>query len=158
MAITPEGHRALEAYIANAQRFGRPDRINIGQAVTLTDSQVEALTRILTEYWGRPYECPKVLDIKPHHGYLSRVNKDNYPPDQYVLWLVAGCSDVATVEVEEANGRPRLVISNVCDHHSKSYSLIVPVRSDTHGHVHIDDVIPKGLPPRQKKTAPSAIP
>ena len=71
---------------------------------------------------------------------------------------MTGCSDVAEVETD-ATGRPRLVIKRVMDEaRNVQFDIHVPIGSDTRGFVHVFDVIPRGLAPRQKKTAPSAIP
>lgn len=156
MAVTPEGHRALEAYVAQAA-IGGPANTTVWNAVILTDAQVAGLAEVLSAWWGRPYPCPRTLDIKPRHGYNSRVVKDDYPAEQYVLWLVAACSDVAEVATDPS-GRPRLIVPAVSDEQGRNYSLIVPVHTDSHGHVHVDDVIPKGLPPRHKKQSPRRIP
>lgn len=98
-----------------------------------------------------------LLDIKPQHGYRSRVLKDGFAGSQYVEWLVAGCSDVAEVSTDSV-GRPNLIVRPVEDGRQVAYDILVPIRSNQDGRVHIDDVIPKGLPARQKKAAPSAGP
>lgn len=157
MALTVAAHKALTMYVERADIDG-PAKQTIVRAVALTLAQKQAAELILREYWGQPsYACPSILDLKPQHGYRSRVQKDNYPSPRYVEWLVAGCADVAAVRADPS-GRPQLLVAGVEDETGHTYDLLVPIRSDVHGYVHIDDVIPKGLPPRQKKTAPSAFP
>lgn len=157
MAVIPDAHRALTIYNQRAHANG-PENLTIWDAVILTHVQQDGLTKALTEFWRRKYICPRILDIKPKHGYESRVIKDGYSGDQYVEWLVAGCSDVAVVDTNDHRGRARLAIYGVEDHHSVTYDILIPIASDAHGRVHVFDVIPRGLNPRQKKTAPSAIP
>lgn len=50
----------------------------------------------------------------------------------------------------EQNGRPHLLVSGVIDG-PNTFDIVVPIRSDALGYVHIDDVIPKGLPGRNKR-------
>ncbi|MCC8364144.1 hypothetical protein LK996_13785 [Lysobacter sp. A6] len=163
MAITADAHRWLLRYVEHVAVSGVPQNATAKQAVALTRLQQAHLTRHLTAYWGKPYECPRVLDLKPRHGYASRVLKDGFDPTDFVEWLVAGCSDVAEVAVQE-NGRPFLILPAVDARWSCDFELIVPITSDAFGYVHVFDVIPKGLPARKceqrghKKTAPSAIP
>lgn len=157
MAITASGQKALANYSRESKRRGQAFKFTISGAVVLTDAQRQGLSGVLSEFWGRTYDCPAVLDIKPQHGYRSRVEKDGYAVEDFVLWLVAGCSDVAEVSADPS-GRPRLVVRNMADDKGRDYTLIVIVSSDAHGHVHINDVIPKGLPPKHKKTDPSADP
>lgn len=152
MAITPGGLRKLEEYIEACKQAGGAVPRNIARAVALTEEQRAALTAILTAYWRKSYACPALLDIKPQHGYQSRVGKDGYDPADYLLWLVTGCSDVAAATTDPT-GRPRLEIKALNDDKGRTYDLVVIVSCDARGNVHINDVIPKGLPP-QKKTAP----
>jgi hypothetical protein len=127
-------------------------------AILLTARQHAGVSEHLAAYWGRPYVCPPVLDLKPLHGYRSRVEKDGFRPEEFVEWLVAGCSDVADVAVQP-NGRPYLIVRDISDGWPTTFDLVVPITSDHFGYVHVFDVIPKGLPARRhKKTAPSAIP
>ena len=150
-------------YVEHAALSGVPQNATAKQAVALTCLQQAQLTRHLTAYWGRPYECPRVLDLKPRHGYASRVLKDGFDPTDFVEWLVAGCSDVAEVAVQP-NGRPFLIVPAMEGRWPCRFDLVVPITSDAFGYVHVFDVIPKGLPARRrvkrghKKTAPSAIP
>lgn len=158
MAITASAQKALERYSTDAKALGRAIKYTIASAVNLTEAQRRDLTDILTHFWGKPYECPAVLDIKPQHGFQSRVEKDGYAVEDFVLWFVAGCSDVA-VAGTDGTGRPRLVVDNLTDDKGRTYSLVVIISCDAHGHVHINDVIPKGLPPRhKKKQTPRRIP
>ncbi|NUS60929.1 MAG: hypothetical protein HOQ01_08275 [Lysobacter sp.] len=163
MAITEDAQRWLMRYVEHAAVSGVAHNATAKQAVALTCLQQAHLTRHLTAYWGKPYECPRVLDLKPRHGYASRVLKDGFAPVDFVEWLVAGCSDVAEVRVQ-GNGRPYLIVPAMDGRWSCNFDLIVPITSDAFGYVHVFDVIPKGLPAqkqekrRHKKTAPSAIP
>jgi len=143
VALNPVAYRALLNYIAEVpkQPTGRPHTVTVKDAVVLTTVQQKTLETVLTAYWGKPYPCPLLLDIKPRHGYESRVLKDGYPPMKYLEWLTAGCSDVAIASAD-TKGRPRLLIP-VTDEMGQ-YRILVPLRSDTFG-VHVDDVIPLGL-------------
>lgn len=148
MAITADAHKALERYVQDCKRAKKALRWSIDKAVVLTQPQRDGLTAILTEFWARDYACPAVLDLKPQHGYQSRAIKDGYSGEDLVLWFVAGCSDVAQPQTDPS-GRPRLVVSGLNDDKGRSYDLIVIISCDAHGYVHINDVIPKGLPPRK---------
>lgn len=154
MAITHIGHTWLLNYIRDAAALGGAPKGTAKKAVVLTAAQQAGLTGLLRALWNEQYQCPAILDIKPQHGYRSRVFKDSYLPEDFVEWLVAGCSDVAEVGSQEETGRPMLIVRGVQGRWAKPFDIIVPVRSDALGYVHIDDVIPKGLPPRQKKAAP----
>lgn len=156
LAIIVAAHKALNAYLEQSQKEGKPLNVTVFGAVCLTLEQQTAVSAALTAYWCRDYRCPKILDIKPRHGYESRVLKDGFSGEQYVEWLVAGCSDVAVVSCD-GQGRPRLVVRCVQDQHPAVYDIVVPINSDAHGKVHISGMIPSGLEPRQKKTAPSAV-
>ena len=158
MVMTPDAHRWLLHYVEQARASGLPHRATAKAAVALTVRQHAQLEARLKAYWGAHYACPAVLDLKPEHGYRSRVDKDGFTPDDYVEWLVAGCSDVADVATQP-NGRPYLFVCDVHDGWDRPFDLIVPITSDHFGYVHVFDVIPKGLPARRhKKTAPSALP
>lgn len=146
MALTNSGKRALYSYVARAQATGSPEKVNIAKAVKLTFIQQTAIQKILSALWNNPnYLCPAELAIKPQHGYKSRVIKDLFPADQYGRWLELGCCDEALVDTD-ADGRPRLTFGPLLDYPNYKYTLIVPIRSDFHGSVHVDDVFPKGLP------------
>ena len=153
MAITPSAVKALQAYVARADAAGEPHKETIFSAVVLTDDQRAEISVLLAGFWKKPMDCPALVDLKPHHGYRSRVLKDGFTGAEYAEWLVAGCSDVAEVSTD-AIGRPNLIVRAVDDGRRVVYDILVPVRSNQDGHVHIDDVIPKGLPARQKKSSP----
>ena len=156
MAFTPDAHKSLQSYVAQVLASGVAHQATIRNAILLTGVQHQTLTNRLREFWGnQSYQCPFILDVKPRHGYLSRVLKDGFTPEQFAEWLVAGCSDVAEVVVDRV-GRPGLIVRSVTDERAISYDILVPVRSNISGYVHVDDVIPRGL--QGKKTAPSAIP
>lgn len=146
MGLTNGGKRALHAYIARAQASGQPEKMTIAGAVQLTKIQQASLQCILVRLWNNPkYACPAILAIKPQHGYKSRVLKDGFPADQFGAWLELGCSDQAAVDVD-GSGRPRLTFGPRRDYPEYRYDLVVPIRSDFHGSVFVDDVIPQGLP------------
>jgi hypothetical protein len=152
MAFTVGGKRALIDYVTQAAELGgEPKKFHIPNAIKLTEKQRTDLQTVLSEYWKRPYDCPHTLAIKPQHGFKSRVIKDNYPVMQYAEWLEVGCSDLAYVSTEIATGRPRLVHGPFVDFVPHTYSLVVPIQSDSHGTVHVADVIPSGLPAGAKK-------
>lgn len=66
-------------------------------------------------------------------------------------WLVLGCSDVAEVDVDHL-GRPHLVVRGVTEADSQAaYDVVVPIRSNADGFIHIDDVIPRGLAGKKKQ-------
>ncbi|MBO9748934.1 MULTISPECIES: hypothetical protein [Xanthomonas] len=147
MAFRPDAHKELIRYISSAG--GQPPRQTIRKAIILTSQQQSDLTTALRQLWGsQTYVCALQLDLKPQHGYNSRVLKDGFSGAKYVEWLVAGCSDTAVVGVEK-NGRPHLLVPGVIDG-LNTFDIVVPIRSDALGYVHIDDVIPKGLPSRNK--------
>ena len=151
MAFRPDAHRQLLRYAHDAAAKADPHKLTITGAVVLTDGQHAAILKILRDFWSQgEYTFPKSLDVKPRHGFRSRVRKDGFSPDQYVEWLVAGCSDIADVRTDE-RGRPSLIVSHVQDENRIVYDLLVPIRSAQRGYVHIDDVIPKGLPPKKKQ-------
>lgn len=77
--------------------------------------------------------------------------KDQFSGAQYIEWLVAGCSDAAVVGAAKDGSRIHLRFEPMTDYPSIIYRLEVPVRSDFHGSVHIDDVIPYGLSKGAKK-------
>jgi hypothetical protein len=157
LALTSGAVEALKIYIAQAGAAGAPHKLTIRQAVILTEAQRAEISALLAGVWKREMVCPLMLDLKPQHGYQSRVLKDGFTAEQYAEWLTIGCADVAEVSTD-ANGRPNLIVRAVVDHHSISYDVLVPIRSDAFGNVHVDDVIPRGLRPKQKKTVPSAFP
>lgn len=134
-----------------------PEQLRIREAIVLTNNQIVRVSEILTALWRREYLCPAILDLRPTHGFESRILKDGYSLARYVEWLVLGCSDAAEVAAEQS-GRPHLLVRDVCDEGSQKYDIVVPLRSDYRGVVHVDGVIPRGLSPRRKKTAPSAVP
>jgi len=74
--MTPDAHRWLLHYVEQARAAGRPHRATAKAAVALTVRQHEQLDERLKVYWGTHYACPDVLDLKPEHGYRSRVEKD----------------------------------------------------------------------------------
>lgn len=152
MAITRFAHRWLQDFVAEAHASGRLPRGTARNAVVLTGVQHAKLAALLKAQWGSHYACPLAVDIKPQHGYRSRVERDGFLPDDYVEWLVLGCSDVAEVASQE-DGRPYLVVRNVRDRWAQTFDLVVPVTSDVFGSVHIPGVIPKGLPGRRSSKA-----
>lgn len=150
MAFRPDAHKQLIRYVEAVS--GEPNKETIRGAVLLTEDQRASLEFILRKLWGRTdYRCPLNLDVKPQHGYRSRVLKDGFTAEKYAEWLVAGCSDTATVGTD-ANGRPHLLVAGTVDG-NHVYDIVVPIRSDASGYVHVDDVIPKGLPPKSKARA-----
>lgn len=159
MALTTDAHRALLLYVSQAREQDEPHKATIHKAVILTAGQRDKIAAILSAFWGTEYRCPPELDLKPQHGYRSRVIKDGFSAERYVEWLVLGCSDVAQV-AQDDRGRPHLAIACVKEKDTPggSYTLQVPIRSTAGGYTHVDDVIPKGLKPKQKKAAPSALP
>lgn len=152
MAFTKSGLKALNSYLAKTQASGVVEKFTIKGAVQLTEQKRAEIEEILVTLWKRPsYACPLVLDLKPHHGYSSRVIKDQFHATQYGIWIEQGCSDLANVTAD-GDGRPRLTLGPLLDYPNYQYTLVVPIRSDWHGTVHIDDVIPLGLPKGAKKT------
>jgi hypothetical protein len=151
MALTKDGKKALGTYFAKIQPWGEVPKMTITAAIKLTDKQRDGIEEHLIALWNQPsYTCPAILDLKPRHGYISRVIKDQFPVTQYEEWLDKGCSDLAIVATDNC-GRPRLVVATMRDYPKYTYSIVIPIRSDAHGSVHIDDVIPEGLPKGAKK-------
>jgi hypothetical protein len=160
VAITRDATHWLRMYVEQALRSGVAHRATAKEAVALTRQQHADLEASLRVFWARPYPCPRVLDLKPQHGYRSRVEKDGFHADEFVRWLVAGCSDVAEVATQ-SNGRPYLVLRSVQEAGKGDFDLIGPITSDQLGYVHVFDVIPKGLPARRspnKKQPPRRSP
>lgn len=151
MAFTTVGLRVLGEYVARAQEKGVIEKITINNAVALTALQQAQLQQLFINLWNRPgYICPSKLTLKPRHGYESRVIKDGFSGEQYIEWLVAGCSDNAVVASYNGS-RIHLGFGPMGDYPNVTYRLEVPVRSDFHGSVYIDDVIPYGLQKGAKK-------
>jgi hypothetical protein len=145
MSITKQAITALGKYLDRADK-GHIGKDTIYQAVVLTASQQNQITAYLRKLWNNStYNCPPVLDIKPKHGYESRVLKDGFASPIYLEWLILGCSDAAIVDTDDRE-RPRLKSGLMLDFVGENYHLLVPVRSDVRGVVYVDDVIPKGLP------------
>lgn len=152
MAILPGGQRALREYLARTKASGGEAKKEvIRRAVQLTPVQQAGLQAILQAVWRNDdYICPPILDIRPKHGWDSRVVKDGFAPEQYGEWLELACTDLALVGTD-ANGRPRLYFGPNIDFPNYSYTLITPVTSDALGTVYIGDVYPSGLPAGAKK-------
>lgn len=153
MSFLPGGLRALKEYLARMEASGGDaKKETIRKAVQLTEVQHIGLQTILQLMWKNPdYICPTVLDVRPKHGWDSRVMKDGFTPEQYGKWLELGCTDLALVGTD-SNGRPRLFFGPNTDFPSYKYTLIVPVTSDALGTVYIGDVYPSGLPAGATKT------
>ncbi|WP_332852155.1 hypothetical protein [Duganella sp. S19_KUP01_CR8] len=152
MAMTAAAERVLREYVRRAQTEGELEKLTITNAVRLTPQQQETLKFLLAALWDKQdYQCPAVLPLKPNHGYQSRVLKDGYTGQQFIDWLVIGCSDAATASAATDGTRVHLGSGPMQDATSRTYNLIVPIRSDIHGSVYIDDVIPKGLPAIRRK-------
>ena len=147
MPITTVGWRVLREYIARVDSTGKPEKLTIANAVALTTKQQDNLQNLLMSMWNRPdYICPPNLALKPKHGYESRVVRDKFSGEQYAQWLKQGCSDTAVVGADAYGKRIHLAFGPMGDYPNITYNLIVPVHSDAFGSVHIDDVVPKGLP------------
>jgi hypothetical protein len=147
MAITTVGRRVLREYIARVDSTAKLEKLTIANAVTLTLKQQDDLQNLLMSMWNRPdYICPPNLTLKPKHGYESRVLRDKFSGEQYAQWLEQGCSNTAVVGADAYGQRIHLAFGPMGDYPNITYNLIVPVHSDSNGSVHIDDVIPKGLP------------
>jgi hypothetical protein len=152
MAFTTVAIRVLGEYVARVQASGKVEKLTINNAVRLTAAQQADLQALLIGLWKRPdYVCPPVLALKPSHGYNSRVIKDKFPPQQYIDWLIDGCSDAAVAATDPDGSRIHLGFGPMGDYPNVTYNLVVPIRSDSHGSVHVDDVIPKGLSAGAKK-------
>jgi hypothetical protein len=152
MAITTVGRRVLYEYVARVQVSGKLEKLTIAGAVKLTPQQQVEIQNCLVSMWKRPdYVCPPTLPLKPDHGFNSRVFKDGFSGQQYSEWLIAGCSDAAVVRADPDGMRIHLSFGPIGDYPNITYTLVVPIHSDSHGRVHIDDVIPRGLPAGAKK-------
>ena len=151
MALLPGGRRALREYLARTKSSGELKKQTIARAVQLTQVQQAELQAVLQKLWSNvACTCPYHLDIRPKHGYESRVIKDSYTAEQYGDWLELACSDLAVVGTD-SNGRPRLCFGPNTDFPNYTYTLVAPVTSDALCNVHISDVIPSGLPPGTTK-------
>lgn len=158
MAMTTVGLRVLGEYVARAQATGVAEKLTINNAVALTPKQQTALQQLFIDLWKRPdYVCPPLLPLKPRHGYEKRVMKDNFSGNQYIEWLVTGCSDAAIVSSQDGGYRIHLAFGPMGDYPNVTYRLEVPIHSDSHGRVHVDDVIPYGLHKGAKKVIPSGV-
>ncbi|MDI9334620.1 MAG: hypothetical protein QM533_09615 [Cytophagales bacterium] len=150
MALTKQATVALTKFLARADA-GMLGKDTIYKAVVLTAAQKVKITDFLRTLWqDNKYICPEILDLKPRHGYESRVLKDGFSSAQYAEWLAFGCSDVAEVSIDERK-RPRLHGTLMLDFSGQNYHLLVPIRSDIKGVVYVDDVIPKGLSAGSRK-------
>lgn len=149
MAITSTAYTALLQYCAEAKALSSPHRATIRGAVVLTGSQQQRIAQVLSALWDKAMPCPFLLDLKPQHGYQSRVHKDGFGGEQYAEWLAVGCADVAAVGTDK-RGRPHLIVNGINDGRGTIYDIMVPVRSTTEGVVYIDDVIPLGLPAKKR--------
>ena len=76
--MTPSAVKALQNYIARADAAGEARKVTIFKAVVLTKAQRTEVELLLTGFWKKPMGCPLLLDIKPQHGYRSRVLKDGF--------------------------------------------------------------------------------
>ncbi len=154
MPLTLQAQHALRNYASRADA-GTVQKLTIYKALKLTQKQRVEIEQHLIQLWSNPsYTCPQVLDLKPMHGYQSRVLKDRFQSADYVSWLIEGCSELAYVHIDERE-RPRLQSGLRLDFEGIGYSLHVPIRSDAKGAVYVDDVIPKGLQPgTQKRNSP----
>lgn len=152
MSFLPGGQRAFRAYLIRTKAGGGEAKKEVlRSAVQLTPSQQSGVQTILRRLWRDPdYSCPIVLDVRPKHGWDSRVVKDRFAPEQYGDWLELACSNSALVG-EDDKGRPRLYLGPYTDFPKYSYTLIVPITSDALGNVYIGDVYPSGLPAGAKK-------
>ncbi len=151
MGLTTKAKKALDAYIQQAKKTKSPQKLTIYDAVTLTEVQRLSIAECLKAYWNRTnYECPATLNLNPKHGYESRVFKDRFLPEQFGEWMERGCVDTAEVATDP-NGRPHLIVRNNRDFPRYTYNIVITIRSDSHGSVQIDDVIPRGLPAGAKK-------
>ncbi len=152
MAITAAAQRVLGEYVARIQASGKLEKLTINNAIRLTLQQQADLQQLLIGLWKRPdYVCPPSLPLKPSHGYNSRVIKDRFAGQQYIDWLVAGCSDAAVAGADANGCRIHLGFGPMGDYPNITYNLVVPIHSDFHGSVHVDDVIPHGLPSGARK-------
>ncbi len=126
-----------------------PTAKTLHKAIELTPSQQNGLEGAFSQQWGKQYPVPGAIDLKPKHGYESRVLKDGFSSSDYVKWLENGAADEATVTVDRL-GRPALTNQFVDPTRGTSYSVRIPIRSDSSGAVYADDVIPAIKP--QTKT------
>jgi len=141
----------LNGWILDASKAGGPSKQPLYDAIRLTETQRVAAETFLRAYWGtNDYQCPELLTIRLWHGFNSRVLKDGFSPWHLESWLIRGCDDAAMVDTD-ARGRPRLVLPGQRDFAPHVYDIVVPIRSDAHGDVSIDDVIPKGLPALRRR-------
>jgi hypothetical protein len=124
---------------------GAPRKATIKNAIVLTDVQRTAITLCVSAFWGRGISCPRLLDIKPRHGFVSRISNDGFGREQCMAWLKVGCSDSAEVSVDRM-GRPHLVATWAA-RGTSVHPVLVPIRSTNDGVIYVDDVIPKGVWP-----------
>jgi hypothetical protein len=124
LALSPFAHKALTLYIEQVAISRVPHKSTIAQAVALTHGQRLEISALLSSFWGREIRCPAILDMKPQHGYQSRVLKDGFQPDQFLEWIVIGCSDTAEVSTD-FRGRPNLVVHAVQDKYAVVYDVLI---------------------------------
>ncbi|QDE38844.1 hypothetical protein FIV34_06320 [Luteibacter pinisoli] len=149
MALTCTAIRALARYCREAVGDCGPPKATVREAVELTSRQRLDLAAHVSAFWGRPMDCPCSLDLKPRHGYQSRIEKDGYSHEQCIAWLAAGCADHADISADQI-GRPHLRAAWRGECGEKLYDIIVPIRTTADGKVYVDDVIPKGLAPLRR--------
>lgn len=146
--LTGAGKQALIDILKKYEQLGASSK-TIKNAVDLTSSQQNALASALSQQWGRQYTVPSSIDLKPKHGYESRIGKDGFSSTDYLNWLEKGLADEATVTIDK-NGRAALQNTFVDPVRNNSYAVKVPIRGDALGAVYGDDVIPIGLFPPKK--------
>lgn len=138
------------------QRFaeGETKPRTIRDAIELTPAQRAGVAQGLQAQWGKPVEVPASLDLKPLHGFTSRVIQDDYSVDDLLRWYVSGADDAAIPRFgANAIGRQQTGLVNRYSDpaRGKEYEVTLPVHSDAFGRVWTDSVIPDIPPNRPKK-------
>ena len=143
-AITPAARLSLEQLI---ERFNGGSRRSetIRDAINLTPEQRSELSAVLAQRWGRPFDVPASIPLKPLHGFESRVEKQGFSPQELRDWYVSAAADDARVTTAHRSGQPALTNRYFDEARGRSYDVNLPIVSDALGNVYGDGVIPKGI-------------
>ncbi len=141
--LNPSAIHRLQEILGQYDRKGPTSR-TIREAIDLTPQQRTQIESHLSEQFGRHMPVPSSIDLKPRHGYESRVLKDGFSSDDLLRWFVAGADDSAKV-VTGARGRIGLLGRDPGTATSRPADVRLTVRGDAFGNVYADDVIPEGV-------------
>lgn len=143
-ALNPSAIAALEQLIDRFMDGSRRSE-TIRNAIDLTPQQQADLRSVLTERWGKPYDVPASLPLKPLHGFESRVEKQGFTPEELRNWYVSAAADEARVSTAHRSGQPALTNRYFDATRGTEYDVNLPIVSDALGNIYGNGVIPKGV-------------